>query len=326
MDETTLRVLASRTDIACVLVNPLQALHPNASAPGDAALMNSATPPSVTRERYAAWLRRLRGVCTARGIALIFDEVFLGFRLAYGGAQEYFGVQADMVTYGKTVGGGLPIGVLCGKRRFMKRFHDDRPADICFARGTFNAHPYVMGAMNEFLRRIDTSPARESYDAADAVWNGRAATLNAALVTRGLPVQVANLCSVWTIRYTVPSRYNWMFQYYLRAHGLALSWVGSGRLIFSHSYSDADFAAVAERFISAAAAMHQDGWWWHTTLTDSAITAMVFREMLAARSPLFRLLAPAVTRSAAARLDRTSRPAADEAAPGDRALDHGMGR
>ena len=57
--------------------------------------------------------------------------------------------------------------------------------------------------------------------------------------------------------YTQPSRYNWMFQYYLRAEGLALSWVGSGRLIFSHNYSDADFADVAERFVRAAGAMQR---------------------------------------------------------------------
>ena len=68
--------------------------------------------------------------------------------LAPGGAQEYFGVRADMVSYGKTLGGGLPIGVLCGKREWMRRFRDEAPADICFARGTFNSHPYVMGAMN----------------------------------------------------------------------------------------------------------------------------------------------------------------------------------
>ncbi len=62
------------------------------------------------------WLRQLREVCTQRGIVLIFDEVFVGFRLAPGGAQEYFGVRADLVTYGKTLAGGLPVGVLCGAR------------------------------------------------------------------------------------------------------------------------------------------------------------------------------------------------------------------
>ena len=61
-------------------------------------------------------------MCDERGIVLIFDEVFVGFRLACGGAQEYFGVRADLVTYGKTLGGGLPIGVVCGRSRLMKRF------------------------------------------------------------------------------------------------------------------------------------------------------------------------------------------------------------
>jgi glutamate-1-semialdehyde 2,1-aminomutase len=146
MDADTLRVLRKRKDIACVLVNPLQALHPNGGAPSDSSLVDGSRRAHFDRAAYAAWLKDLREVCTARGIVLIFDEVFMGFRLAPGGAQAYFGVQADMVTYGKTLGGGFPIGVVCGRRDLMKRFRDDRPADICFARGTFNTHPYVMGA------------------------------------------------------------------------------------------------------------------------------------------------------------------------------------
>ena len=144
MDEATLHVLRSRRDIACILVNPLQALHPNANAPGDSSLVDSSRRAGFSRAAYAAWLQELRDICDQRNIALIFDEVFVGFRLAPGGAQEYFGVRADMVTYGKTLGGGLPIGAVCGKRVWMKRFRDDAPADICFARGTFNSHPYVI--------------------------------------------------------------------------------------------------------------------------------------------------------------------------------------
>jgi len=193
---------------------------------------------------------------------LIFDEVFVGFRLAPGGAQEYFGVRADMVTYGKTLGGGLPVGVVCGRSQWMKRFREDRPADICFARGTFNAHPYVMGAMNAFLERIEMPDVRALYDGLDERWNARAARFNAVLAEACLPVQVVNLSSIWTVLYTQPSRYNWMLQFYLRAHGLALSWVGSGRLIFSLNYSDADFEAVLQRFVAAAQAMQADGWWW----------------------------------------------------------------
>ena len=106
MSEQTLKVLRTRNDIACVLVNPLQAMHPNAGAPGDATLIASDRAANYDRAAYTDWLAQLREVCSERGIVLIFDEVFLGFRLAPGGAQEYFGVRADMVTYGKTLGGG----------------------------------------------------------------------------------------------------------------------------------------------------------------------------------------------------------------------------
>jgi glutamate-1-semialdehyde 2,1-aminomutase len=188
--------------------------------------------------------------------------VFTGFRLAPRGACEYFGIAPDMVTYGKTLGGGLPVGVLCGKAALMKRFRDDRPADICFARGTFNSHPYVMGAMDAFLRHMESEEGRALYDDADERWNARAALLNARLEAEGLPVRVANLGTIWTIWHTAPSRYHWMLQFYLRAHGLALSWVGSGRLIFSLVYSDRDFAEVADRFVAAAREMDADGWWW----------------------------------------------------------------
>src|SRR6266702_587169 len=115
MSARTLHVLKTRSDIACVLVNPLQALHPNANAPGDSALVDSSRSAKFDRAAYAEWLKALREVCTERGIVLIFDEVFVGFRIAARGAQEYFGVRADMVTYGKSLAGGLPVGVVCGR-------------------------------------------------------------------------------------------------------------------------------------------------------------------------------------------------------------------
>jgi glutamate-1-semialdehyde 2,1-aminomutase len=291
MSEDTLRVLRTRKDIACVLVNPLQALHPNANAPGDATLADSGRTAAFDRAAYTDWLRRLREVCTERGIVLIFDEVFVGFRLAKGGAQDYFGIRADLVTYGKTLGGGLPVGVLCGRRDLMKRFRDDWPTDICFARGTFNSHPYVMGAMHQFLARIDRPDIEAVYRAADEVWNGRCRRLNQRLAQEDLPVRVANLSSIWTIWYPRPGRYNWMFQYYLRAAGLALSWVGSGRLIFTLDTSDADFQTIAERLVVAAGAMRDDGFWWAPEgLTNKAIRRRILREMLAHRVPWLRWL------------------------------------
>ncbi len=284
MDDKSLRVLRSRSDIACVLVNPLQALHPNSGAPGDTSLVDSSRRAAFDRTAYTAWLQKLREVCTARGIVLIFDEVFVGFRLAPGGAQEYFGVPADMVTYGKTLGGGLPVGVVCGKHALMKRFREDRPADICFARGTFNSHPYVMGAMNAFLQRLERPEVKAIYAGLDERWNARARAFNQALSAAEVPVQMANLSSIWTVFYTGASRYNWMLQFYLRAHGLALSWVGTGRLIFSLNYGDAEFNEVQSRFVAAAQAMKADGWWWSAPeQTNRSIRRSILKEMLRER-------------------------------------------
>lgn len=281
MSAATLEVLRRRSDIACVLVNPSQALYPNQAAPADSTLIHSRRDANIDRATYARWLKQLRTVCSERGIVLIFDEVFVGFRLALGGAQEYFGVEADLVTYGKTVGGGLPVGVVCGDHRYMRRFSDDRPVDVCFARGTFNSHPYVMAAMNEFLRHLDTPEMQALYGELDATWDRRTASLNRRLAERGLPVRVAHLSSIWTVCYARSSRYNWMFQYYLRAEGLALSWIGTGRLIFSLNYTEADFEAVAERFIAAAEAMQRGGWWEVGALgTDRAVKRRILREML----------------------------------------------
>jgi glutamate-1-semialdehyde 2,1-aminomutase len=283
MDADTLKVLRRRRDIACVLINPLQALHPNAGAPGDSSLVDSTRRAHFDRAAYTAWLQELRQVCTARGIVLIFDEVFLGFRLAPGGAQQYFGVAADLVTYGKTLGGGLPVGVVCGRAALMKRYREERPADICFARGTFNSHPYVMGAMNAFLQRLDTPALQSMYEGQDARWDQRAATLNQALQDAGLPVRVANLQSIWTVLYTRPARYNWMLQFYLRAHGLALSWVGSGRLIFSLDLGDEVFAEVVSRFVAAAREMQADGWWSGPQQSNKTIRRGILREVLGQR-------------------------------------------
>jgi glutamate-1-semialdehyde 2,1-aminomutase len=141
-----------------------------------------------------------------------------------------------------------------------------------------------MGAMAAFLDRLETPQVRAIYDGADERWRRRAELANARLREAGVPVQVANLGSVWTMSYTQPSRYNWMLQYYLRAEGLALSWVGTGRLIFSLDYSDADFEEVVRRIVAGARAMQADGWWWHDQrTTNRKIRRRIFREMLAQR-------------------------------------------
>ena len=284
MSHRTLKILASRTDIACVLVNPLQALHPNVAAPSDSSLLDSSRKAGFSRAAYTLWLKQVKSICEQKGIAFILDEVFVGFRLGLGGAQEYFDIKADIVTYGKTLGGGLPIGVVCGKKTWMKRFDESSPADICFARGTFNSHPYVMGAMNVFLKRLHTEDIQTIYASLEETWQSRADQLNQQLVATNIPVQVKNMSSIWTVVYTQHSSYNWLFQYYLRLEGLALSWVGSGRIIFSLNYTDADFSQVCERFILAGKKMKEDQWWPESnTTTNQQIKRRILKEMLRAK-------------------------------------------
>lgn len=283
MSDATLKVLATRRDIACVLVNPIQAMHPNRGAPSDGTLVDGRTYHGVSREDYAAWLARLRDACTKAGIVLILDEVFMGFRLARGGAAEYFGVTPDLVTYGKTLGGGLPVGVLAGPRQLMQRWRGDRPADICFARGTFNAHPHVMATMNAFLDYLDGEEARARYDGMEARWAERLELFNAQMEQEAVPVRAGALQTVWTICYTTPSRYHWMLQYYLRAQGLHLSWVGTGRLVFSLDWDDAAFADMLDRFTAAVRAMAADGWWDGNGATGKMLRRQVLKETLSAR-------------------------------------------
>lgn len=284
LSERTLKILDTRKDIACVLINPLQALHPNKDAAGDASLINSKRSASFDRKAYSRWLQQIREVCTRRGIVMIFDEVFTGFRLGYRGAQSFFDVQADMVTYGKTLGGGLPVGVLCGRRDLMQRFKPDQPANISFARGTFNSHPYVLGAMNVFLQRIEQPHYQSLYQQAEATWNARIARLNERLDAADIPVEIANLHTICTVLYHRPSRYNWMFQFYLRDQGLELSWVGSGRMIMSLNYTEEDFEEVSARIVRAGQQMLADGWWWDSpTLTAKTIQKQLVAEMLQVR-------------------------------------------
>ncbi len=282
--EATLDVLATRSNIACVLVNPLQAMHPNSQAPGDSALVNSSRRAGVDRAGYSAWLKRLAETCRASGIVLIVDEVFTGFRLASRGACEYFDIRPDLVTYGKTLGGGLPVGVLCGRADLMRRYKPERPADICFARGTFNSHPYVMGTMDAFLDWHGSAEAAALYQGVDERWNARAASLNARLEAGGHSPRIANLGTVWSVFYTRPSRYNWMLQYYCRAGGLALGWTGTGRLIFSLAYGETEFGEVADRFVRAVEGFEADGW---ATAPDGAsdrdLGHQVLREVAAAK-------------------------------------------
>jgi glutamate-1-semialdehyde 2,1-aminomutase len=249
-------------EIAAVLVNPVQSFHPNAPPPSDAVLLTSDV--RRTEEgpaRYAEWLRRLRTVCGEADVPLIFDEVYTGFRLAPGGAQEYFGVSADVVVYGKTVAGGMPIGVVCGKKGLMRRFDPERPMRIAYVIGTFSGHPVVMGAMNEFLRWVGEPSTATKYAEMNERCAGWVLSTNRRLADDALPLRLVHLGTVWTVLFTEPGRYNWLLQYYLRAEGVTLSWVGTGRCLSNMDFTEKDYDDLQTKLLRAAHAMKTDGWW-----------------------------------------------------------------
>ncbi|WP_076417974.1 aminotransferase class III-fold pyridoxal phosphate-dependent enzyme [Colwellia sp. UCD-KL20] len=287
LSENALQVLSTRNDIACVLINPLQAFHPNSDSGSDSTLVASDRDTNFNKTQYTAWLKNIQEICNRRNIVLIFDEVFTGFRLGYRGAQGYFDVQADLVTYGKTLGGGLPVGVLAGQSHLMKRFRKDAPADVSFARGTFNSHPYVMGAMNEFLNRIQSPEIQNIYQTIEDVWDKRVEKFNHKLQANSLPIKITNMHSILSVLYTKPSRYNWMLQFYLKNAGLEMSWLGSGRMIMSFNFTDEEFEEVMTRFVQAALSMKNDGWWWHSAeLTNKKIKRQFLFDMLTNEFPV----------------------------------------
>ena len=141
------------------------------------------------------FLQGLRALCDEFGSLLIFDEVITGFRLAPGGAQEYYGVRADLVTYGKIIGGGMPVGAYGGSRTLMEQV---APLGPVYQAGTLSGNPVAMGAGLVQLRILQSRP--EIY----RVLERRGAALQAGLqeALRSVPVQVNRVGSILTVFFT----------------------------------------------------------------------------------------------------------------------------
>jgi len=166
-----------------------------------------------------------------------------------------------MVVYGKTVAGGMPVGVVCGRHELMRRFDPEHPMRIAYVIGTFAAHPLVMGAMNEFLRWVTTREAAEAYALANQRTADWVSATNRKLREASLPLRIVHLGTIWTIEFTEPGRYNWLLQYYVRAQGVTLSWVGTGRCLNSLDFQPADYDELTEKLLAAGQAMKEDAWW-----------------------------------------------------------------
>ncbi|MDQ0346689.1 type I polyketide synthase [Ancylobacter vacuolatus] len=226
--QSALEALGDR--LAAVIVEPVQSRRPGLQ-PRD-------------------FLQWLRGFTARAGAALIFDEVLLGFRVAAGGAQAWAGVRADLVTYGKIVGGGLPIGVVSGRSAFLDGIDGGvwplegaggPKAERTFFAGTFNKNPLAMAAASAMLGHLEAS-GPTLQEQLNARTQALCATLNAALEEDGSPLRVEHFSSV--LRFSGASD---LFYSQLISRGV---YVWEGRTCFlstAHSEDDLDTVARAVR-------------------------------------------------------------------------------
>jgi len=212
--DESLQILRERaSELAAVLVEPVQSRRPEFE-PVD-------------------FLRQVRVITETSGTALIFDEVITGFRMHPGGAQALFGVKADLATYGKVIGGGLPIGVVAGKATFMDaldggfwQYGDDSypQADITFFAGTFVRHPLALAAAHASLQYLrEQGPALQERLTTKA--KQLADTINIALVKQQLPVLVAQFGSLWKLKFTEDVPYGELLFTLMRGKGIHI-WDG----------------------------------------------------------------------------------------------------
>ena len=233
-DEALAVLRAHAHEIAAVLVEPVQSRRPELQP----------------RE----FLHELRRITAEAGIALVFDEVVTGFRIHPGGAQAWFGVKADIATYGKVVGGGLPIGIVAGAARFMDaldggawNYGDDSfpEAGVTFFAGTFVRHPLALAAAKAVLEHLrDAGPAlQETLNERTA---GLVEKLNAHLAERGVPLRWTRFASMYFLAVPPEMKHAGLLWFHLRARGIH-AWEGRPSFI-STAHTDADIERIVAAF------------------------------------------------------------------------------
>lgn len=145
----------------------------------------------------AGYLEGLRKICDREGIVLIFDEVMTGFRLARGGAQERFGVQADLTTLGKIIGGGMPVGAYGGRREIMEFVS---PAGPVYQAGTLSGNPIAMAAGLAMLNQLNAQA--DFYQQLEATSNKIVADLREVLSQLGLRYTINQVGSMYSLFFT----------------------------------------------------------------------------------------------------------------------------
>ena len=197
------------------------------------------------------FLPGLRQLCDQHGALLIFDEVITGFRLALGGAQEYFGVKADLVTFGKIIGGGMPVGAYCGSRELLEQV---APCGPVYQAGTLSGNPVAMAAGLAQLTYLKEHP--QVYADIAAKGEKLACGLRAAAAEAGVPVAINQIGSLLAPFFTPTEvttftdakgsdvgRYARYFQGMLE-RGVALAPAQFEAMFVSEAHGDAELAAT----------------------------------------------------------------------------------
>ncbi|MBD0777347.1 glutamate-1-semialdehyde 2,1-aminomutase [Maribacter sp. ANRC-HE7] len=143
------------------------------------------------------FIKGLRELCTQEGILLIFDEVMTGFRLGKGGAQEALGVNADIVTFGKVIGGGMPVGAFAAKEKIMNHLAPDGPV---YQAGTLSGNPLAMSAGLAMLTELEANPNvfKSLADKTAYLHKG----MEEVLVKNGIPHQINRFGSMMSVHFT----------------------------------------------------------------------------------------------------------------------------
>ena len=234
-------IRANAQDLAAVIIEPIQSRHPEL--------------------RPREFVRELREITTAAECALVFDEVVTGFRVDPGGMQAIWGIRGDMATYGKVVGGGMPIGVLAGTSRFMDAldgghwdFGDESVPSVVptFFAGTFVRHPVVLAAARAVLHHIEGDGAALYSRVANRT-EALVEEINAELAKRGIPPCLRGYKSWFVTDFTSQDPLGGLLYPYLRMNGIHIQ---DGYPCFlTTAHSEEDFKTIARAFRDAIDAL-----------------------------------------------------------------------
>ena len=242
----SLQVLRDRADeLAAVMVEPVQSRRPELQP--------------------KEFLQEVRKLTAENGAALIFDEVVTGFRVHPGGAQAYFGIQADLATYGKVVGGGLPIGIVAGKAEYMDaldgghwQFGDNSfpEVGVTFFAGTFVRHPMALAAAEAVLLRLKQGGAELQQSLAAKV-DKFVTHLNQHFQRVQAPIQINHFSSFFYVTHGADAPYAGLLFYLLREKGVHI-WEYRP-CFFTLSHSDIDIDFVSRAFKDSVAELQSAG-------------------------------------------------------------------